>query len=170
MNRRHGKGFIFPLTLTLAVERAWALETDLHSDPSRPRGAAVRHLPFFPLLSPFVAVRSLRRVRLFAAPWTAHARLPCPSPTPRACSGSWPSSRQCHPTISSSVIPFCRLLPSIFPASGSFLMCQLFVSSGQSTGASAAPSALPVNIQGRLPLGWTGLISLGLFMSLFIYL
>ena len=73
-----------------------------------------------------------------------HARLPCPSPTPWACSNSCLSSRWCHPTISSSVIPFSFCLQS-FPASGSFLMSQFFASGGQSIGASA--SVLPMNIQ-----------------------
>ena len=74
-----------------------------------------------------------------------HARLPCPSPpTPGVCSSSCPLSRWCHPTISSSVDPFSSRLQS-FPASGSFLMSQFFVSGGQSIGASA--SVLPMNIQ-----------------------
>ena len=88
-----------------------------------------------------------------------HTRLPCPSPTPRACSNSYPSNRWCHPTISSSVSPFSSYLLS-FPASGSFPMSQLFESSGQSIGASAIASILPVNSQGWFPLGLTGLISL----------
>ena len=86
-----------------------------------------------------------------------HARLPCPSPTPRACSNSCPSNQWCHPTISSSVIPFSSCLWSV-PASGSFQMSQLFASGGQSIGASA--SVLPMNIQDWSPLGWTGWISL----------
>ena len=86
-----------------------------------------------------------------------HARLPCPSPTPRACSNSGPSSPWCHPTISSSVIPFSSHLQS-FPASGSFQMSQLFSSGGQHIGASV--SVLPMNIQDWFPLGWTGWISL----------
>ena len=86
-----------------------------------------------------------------------HARLPCPSPTPGACSNSCPSSRWCHPTISSSVIPFSSCLQS-FPASRPFPMNQFFTSGGQSIGASA--SALPMNIQDWFPLGLTGLISL----------
>ena len=65
-----------------------------------------------------------------------HARLPCPSPTPRACSNSCPSGQWCHPTISSSVIPFSSCLQS-FPASGSFPVSHFFTSGGQSTGASA---------------------------------
>ena len=87
-----------------------------------------------------------------------HARPPCPSPTPRVYSNSCPLSRWCHPTISSSVIPFSRL--QFFPASGSFQMSQFFTSGGQSTGISALASVLPMNIQGWFPLGWTGWISL----------
>ena len=86
-----------------------------------------------------------------------HTRLPCPSPTPRACSNSCPSSWWCHPTISSSVVPFSTCLQS-FPGSGSFPMSQFFASGGQSIEASA--SVLPVNIQDWFPLGLTGLISL----------
>ena len=88
-----------------------------------------------------------------------HARPPCPSPSPRACSNSCLSSQWCHPTISSSVVPFSSCLQS-FPASGSFPMSRLFISGGQSIGASASAPVLPVNIQGWFPLGWTGLISL----------
>ena len=86
-----------------------------------------------------------------------HARTPCPSPTPRVYSNSCPSSRWCHPTISSSVVPFSFCLQS-FPASGSFPMSQLFPSGGQSIGVSA--SVLPMNIQDWFPLGRTGWISL----------
>ena len=81
-----------------------------------------------------------------------HARLPCP---PGAYSNSCPSSQWCHPTISSSVVPFFSCLQSC-PASGSFLMSQLFVSGGQSIGASTSASVLPMNIQDWFPLGWTG--------------
>ena len=88
-----------------------------------------------------------------------HARLSCPSPTPRAYSNSCPSHQWCHPTISSSVIPFSSHLQS-FPASGSFPMGQFFASGGQSIGASASASVLPMNIQDWFPLGLTGLISL----------
>ena len=73
-----------------------------------------------------------------------HPRLLCPSPTPKACSNPCPLSRVCHPTISSSVVPFSSCLPS-FPASGFFPVSQFFVSGGQSIGASA--SVLPINIQ-----------------------
>ena len=81
-----------------------------------------------------------------------HARLSRPSPTPRACSNSL--SWWCHPTISSSVVPFSSCLQS-FPAPGSF-----FTSGGQSTGTSASASVIPKNIQDWFPLGWTGWISL----------
>ena len=84
-----------------------------------------------------------------------HARLPCPLPTPGACSNSCPSSWWCHPTISSSVIPFSSCLQS-FPASGSFPMSQLFASGGQSIGVSALASILPMNTQDWSPLGGTG--------------
>ena len=88
-----------------------------------------------------------------------HARLPCPSPTPGACSHSCPSSRWCYSTISSSVVPFSSCLWS-FSASGSFPMNLFFASGGQSIGASASASVLPMNIQDWFPLGWTGWISL----------
>ena len=88
-----------------------------------------------------------------------HARLPCPSPTPRACWNSCPSSWWCHPTISFSVVPFSFCLQS-FPASGSFPVSQFFTSGGQSIRVSASASILPVNIPDWFPLGWTGWISL----------
>ena len=71
-----------------------------------------------------------------------HARLPCPSPTPRACSSPCPSSRWCHPTISSSVIPFSSC-PQSFSASGSFPMSQFFASGGQNCRVSASQESLP---------------------------
>ena len=79
-----------------------------------------------------------------------HARLLCPSPAPRVYPDSCPSSQWCHPIISSSVILFSSCLQS-FPASGSFPVNQLFVSGGQSTGASALMSVLPMNLQGWFP-------------------
>ena len=88
-----------------------------------------------------------------------HARPPCPSPTPRVYSDSCPLSQWCHPTISSSVIPFSSCLQS-FPASGSFPVSQFFTSVGQSMGASSSTSVLPMNVQDWFPLGWTGWISL----------
>ena len=88
-----------------------------------------------------------------------HARPPCPLPTlgvhPNSCASSW----WCHPTISSSVIPFSSCLQS-FPASGSFPMSQFFTSGGRSTGILASASVLPKNIQDWFPLGWTDWISL----------
>ena len=89
--------------------------------------------------------------------WLQDTRLPCPSPTPRACSHSCPLSRWYHPTISSSVIPFSCL--QSFPVPGSFPMSQFFSSGGQSIGVSASTSVLPVNIQDWFPLGSMGLIS-----------
>ena len=88
-----------------------------------------------------------------------HTRLPFPSPSLGACSNSCPSSWRCHPTISSSVVPSSSC-PQSLPASGSFPMSQLFASGGQSTGASALASALPMNTQDWSPLGWTSWISL----------
>ena len=88
-----------------------------------------------------------------------HARPSCPSPTPGVHPNPCPSSRWCHPTTSSSVIPFSFCLQS-FPESGTFPMNQLFASDGQSTGASALASVPPMNIQDWSPLGWTGCISL----------
>ena len=79
-----------------------------------------------------------------------HARLPCPSPTRGACSNSCPLSQWCHPTISSSVVPFSCL--QSFPASGSFPVSQFFASGGQSIRVSASASVLPMNIQDLSPL------------------
>ena len=88
-----------------------------------------------------------------------HARPPCPSPTPGVHTNPCPSSSWCHPTISSSVVPFSSY-PQSIPASGSFPVSQLLASGGQSTGVSASASVLPKNIQDWFPLGWTGWISL----------
>ena len=88
-----------------------------------------------------------------------HARPPCPSPTPGVYSDSCPSSQWCHPSISSSVIPFSSC-PQSLPASGSSPMSQLFAWGGQSIGVSASASVLPMNTQDWSPLGWTGWNSL----------
>ena len=88
-----------------------------------------------------------------------HARLPCPSPTPGAYSNSCPLSRRCHPTISSSVLPFSSCLQS-FSASGSFQISQFFAIGGQSIGVSSSTSVLPMNIQDLFPLGLISWISL----------
>ena len=87
-----------------------------------------------------------------------YTRLPCPSPSPGACSNSSPLSQWCHPVTSSSVIPFSHL--QSFPASGSFPMSQFFASGGQRIEVSASASVLPMNTQYWSPLGWTGWISL----------
>ena len=112
----------------------------------------VTHLEKKLLFSHSVMSDSLQPHRL------QHARLPCPSPSPGACSNSCPLSQWYHPTISSSVIPFSSCLQS-FPASGSFPKSQLFTSGGPNIGVAALASVLPVNIQSWFPLGLTCLIS-----------
>ena len=107
----------------------------------------------------FSSVQSLSYARLFPTPGTTARRPPCPSPTSGVQPNPRPLSRWCHPTISSSVVPFCPC-PQSFPASGSFQMSQLFASGGQSIGVSASTSVLPVNTQDWSPLGWTSWISL----------
>ena len=102
----------------------------------------------------FSSVQSLSRVRLFATPWTVACQSSCLSPAPRVYSNSCPLSQWCHPSISSSVLPFSSHLQS-FSASGSFQMSQFFESGGQSIKASASASVLPMNIQDGVPLGWT---------------
>ena len=104
----------------------------------------------------FALIQLLSHVQLFATPWTAACQSSLSFTSPGTCSNSCPLSRWCHPTISSSVIPFSFCLKS-FPAPGSFLMSRLFKSGGSSIRASA--SVLPVNIQGWFPLGLTDLIS-----------
>ena len=88
-----------------------------------------------------------------------HTRPPCPLPTPGVYPDPCPSSWWCHPTISSSVVPFSSW-PQSFPASQSFQMSQLFAWGSQSIGVSASTSVLPMNTQDWSPLGWTGWISL----------
>ena len=88
-----------------------------------------------------------------------HARSPCPSPTPGVYPNPCPLSQWCHPTISSSVVPFSSC-PQSLPASESFPMSQLFAWGGQSIGVSASASVLPMNTQDWSPLGWTGWVSL----------
>ena len=88
-----------------------------------------------------------------------HTSLLCSSLSPGVCSDSCPLSQWCHPTISSSVSLFYSC-PQSFPVSGSFPMSWYFTSDGQSTGASALASVLPMNIQAWFPIGFTGLISL----------
>ena len=104
------------------------------------------------------SVWSLSCVWLFATPWTAAHQPPCPSPTPGVHPNPYPLSQWCHPTISSSVVPFYSC-PQSFPASEPFQMSQLFASGSQSIGASASASILPMNIQDWFPLGWSCWIS-----------
>ena len=105
------------------------------------------------------SVQSLSRVWLFVTHKSQHTMPPCPSPTPGVYPKPCISSRWCHPTISSSVIPFSSC-PQSFPALGSFTMSQLFAWGGQSIGVSASTSVLPMNTQDWSPLGRTGWISL----------
>ena len=105
-----------------------------------------------------VGFQSPSRVQLFATQWTAAHQASCASPSPGACTNSCPLSWWCHPTISSSVIPFCCL--QSFPASRYFLVSQLLTSRGQSIDASAPVLVLPMNIQCWFPLRLTDLISL----------
>ena len=107
----------------------------------------------------YLSVQSLSHVQLFWPRRLQHARPPCPSPTPRACSNSCPSNQCCHPPISSFVVPFSSCLQS-FPVSWSFPMSQFSPSGGQSIGVLASASVLPMNTQDWSPLGWTCWISL----------
>ena len=99
------------------------------------------------------SVQLLSHVWLFATPWTAAHQVPCPSPTPRACSNSHPLNPWCHPTISSSLVSFSSC-PWSCPESESFLMSQFFTSGGQGTGISASASILPISIQDWFPFDW----------------
>ena len=96
-------------------------------------------------------------MQLFITLWIAAHWASLFITTPGACSNSWPLSQWCHPTISSSVIPFSYI--QSFPSSGSFPMSQFFASGGPSIGASASASVLPMNFRDWSPLGWTGWIS-----------
>ena len=132
--------------------------TVVHSDTMTEQGLILSHplaeaFQFLFLFSHSAVSDSLRFQGL------QHTRLPCPSLSPEVRSNSCPLSQWCHPTISSSVTPLL-LLPSVFPASGSFPVSWLFALGGQSIGASASASVLSMNIQCWFPLGLTGLISL----------
>ena len=105
------------------------------------------------------SVQLLSRVWLFATPLTEACLVSLSITHSTACSNSCPSSHCCHPTISSSAVPFSSCL-QCFPASGSFLNSELFASGGQSTGASASTSVLPMTIQDWFPLRLTDLLSL----------
>ena len=118
-------------------------------------------VPVFTVFASFSSVQFSRSVMSeFLWPHgLQHARLPCPSSTPRAYSNSCTLSQWCHPTISSCVIPFSSC-PQSFLASGSFQISQFFTSGGQIFRVSTSASLLPVNIQDWFPLGWTSWISL----------
>ena len=124
-------------------------------------------LIMFTLLTPFFALPYFSSVQFSRSVMSdslrphgmQHTRPPCPSPTPGVYPNSCPLSRWCHPTISSSIIPFSSCL-QFFPASGSFQMNHLFASGGQNIGVSASTSVLPMNTQDWSPLGWTSWISL----------
>ena len=107
----------------------------------------------------FSAIQSFSGVQLFETPRTAVHQASLLSPTPGVYSNSCPLSRWCHPTISSSVVPFSSCLQS-FPASGSFQMRHFLASGGQSIGVSASASVLPMNTQDWSPLEWTSWVSL----------
>ena len=111
------------------------------------------------LLPWVVVVQLLRHVNSLQPHELQRIRFPCPSTSHRVCLNSYPLIRWCHPTISSSVIPFSSCLQS-FPASGYFPVSQCFTSGGQRIGASASASVLPVSTQGWFPLGFTALVSL----------
>ena len=107
----------------------------------------------------FSSVQSLSHVRLFVTPWIAARQASLSITNSQVHSNSRPSSRWCHPAISSSVIPFSSC-PQSLPASESFPVSQLFTWCGQRTGVSALASFLPKNTQGWSPSEWTGWISL----------
>ena len=113
--------------------------------------SVIVYLPYFSLLFSYSVMSNSSQPH-----GLQHARLLCPSPSPGACSNSCTLSRWCHPTLSSSVVPFSCF--QSFPASGSFPMSQLLAAGGQSIGASVSVLVLPMNIQDWSPLGLTGLI------------
>ena len=142
---------LFPTSSFLFHDPGFSTVQDLHSFWSQVAELLENIHNFH--FSPSVVTNSLQPQGL------QHARPPCPSPTPGVYSNSRPLSWWCHPTISSSVLPFSSYLQS-FPASGFFQMSQLFASGGQSIGVSASASVLLMNIQKWSPLGWTSWISL----------
>ena len=110
------------------------------------------------LLLSWVVVQSFSRVWLFVTLWTAARQASLSFTISRRCSNSCPLSQWCHPTISSSVVPFSSC-PQSFPSSGPFQRSQFLASGGQTTGVASSVSVLPMNFQGWFPLGLTGLIS-----------
>ena len=115
---------------------------------------ATREAPSINIYIRYISSVQFSRSVMFNSSWPQrrqHTKLPCPSLTPGACSNSCPLSQWCHPTVSSSVIPFSSCLQS-FLASGSFPVSEFFASGGQSIRASASTSFLPINIQDWFPL------------------
>ena len=141
----------FPGGTVVMNSPASARDTGSIPESSRSPGVGNGNLP-----GEFHGLRSLVGLWPHGLQYT---RLLCSSPSPRACSSSFPLSQWCHPTMSSSVVPFSCCLQS-FPASGSFPMSQLFTSGSQSIGVSASASVLQMNIQDWFPSGWTSWISL----------
>ena len=158
---------------SLSITNSWSLLKLMSIESLMPSNNLILCRLFFLLPSIFPASGSFPMSQLFTSvPFnrsvvfnslrpheSQHARPPCPSPTPGVYPNSCPLSHWCHPTISSSVIPFSSRLHS-FPASGSFPMSQFFTSGRQSIRVSVSASVLPMNIQDWFPLGWTGWISL----------
>ena len=152
----------FPAYLRLLDKPLYSLNQRFRSQLVWKRCCPFWHKLFWVCVLEFKRIScccSVSHVQLFAIPGLQHTRLPCPSPSPGACSKSRPLSRWYRPIISSSVAPFTSRFQS-FPASGSFPVNQLFTSGGQSIGASASAPVLSMNIQGWLPLGLMGLLSL----------
>ena len=139
----------------LTVLMVWMASIKLATQWREPK--ASRNASLFPVASQFSSVAQSCPA-LLRPHEPQHSRPPCPSPTLRVYPNPYPLSWWCHPTISSSVVPFSW--PQSFPASGSFQMSQLFASGGQSISVSASTSVLPMNTQDWFPLGWTGCISL----------
>ena len=160
--QEYWSGLPFPSPVHESEKLKWS--RSVMSDSQRPHGLQPTRLlrPWdFPGKSTGVGCHCLLQVVSNSLQFHGlqHARIPCPSPSPGACSNSCPSSWWCHPTISSSVIPFSSCLRSL-PERGSFLMSQLITSGGKGIGAFVSASVLPMNIQDWFPLGLSGLISL----------
>ena len=148
--------FIFPCFWKHKNKYLW-----IHISPNRIRKTVNKHMKRCST-SPIISSVQFSRSVMSDSLWPhepQHTRPPCPSPTPRVHPNPYPSSRWCHPTISSSVVPFFSC-PQSFPESRSFPMSQLFASGGQNIGVSASTSVLPRNTQDWSPLIWTDWISL----------
>ena len=164
----HVRLFVTPWTAThqasLSFTDSWSLLKLMSIESVMPSNHLILCYPLLLLPSILPSISSVQFsrsscIRLLQPHESKHARPPCPSPTPGIHPNSCPSSRWCHPSISSSVVPFSSCSQSL-PASESFPMSQLFASGGQSIGVSALASVLPMNTQDWSPLEWTGWISL----------